>query len=393
MAEHLNSHGAIRHRLRLGGVRAGGAGYPNAERTIQMLRQQAGIEILDQGYVLPDDVRLWRVRDMSAFSAALLLFRLAVLNFCSVFRVFVAREWRGVSVYVPYPSIFFLWLMSWVPKAFRPRCFADAYVSIWDALFRDRGKGAAGWRAQLVHAIERRALRAASAVLVDTQANAAMAVREFGLAKGSVHAWPLAIDEGRFLAIPPSSKAAKDEVGQRLRVLFVGTLVPLHGISVLIGALRLLQADDRLEFRIVGDGQMGCQLEAYQREAPIGQLVWIRDWCTLDAIATEIEAADICLGVFGGSEKASRVLPFKLYMYLAAGKSIVTQEQLSTPQGVPPPPVAVVSANAEALSQAISRLADERLLRQRMGDQAREYYLTWLSNERLRARWRELMQD
>src|SRR3546814_18526865 len=70
-------------------------------------------------------------------------------------------------------SIFLLWLVSWVPARWRPLCVCDAYVSIWDALYKDRKMGnAASLVARLLMRSASRALRAGEAVLVDTEANA-----------------------------------------------------------------------------------------------------------------------------------------------------------------------------------------------------------------------------
>ena len=45
----------------------------------------------------------------------------------------------------------------------RPSCIADAYISLWDSMFRDRGAAsAAGLASRWVKSLERRSLRAAS---------------------------------------------------------------------------------------------------------------------------------------------------------------------------------------------------------------------------------------
>lgn len=371
-------------RILIGGARVAGPGYPNAEQTIRIL-QGLGARIEDDGAVLPPHLHLWRLATGSAVGKLAVLSRLMGLNGWSLIQI-LARTGRAKAlVYVPYPSVFFLWLVSWLPRGWRPRCIADAYISIWDSLYRDRaaGKGAGGWLSNVVKAVEGRALRAAEFVLVDTEANKAAMVSDFALSPARVGAWPLAIDEGRFLGL--QGRLADDAP---VRVLFVGTLIPLHGIAMVLDAAERLKDDPRIEFRIVGDGQLGGLVEQFVQRGPGHRLTWRREWCSLDEVAAEIGRADICLGVFGGDGKASRVLPFKLYMYLASGKAVISQGHLSTPEGVPAPPIEGVGAGGgEALAVAIRRLAADPQLRRARGGQARAYYVDWLANDCLAERW------
>jgi glycosyltransferase involved in cell wall biosynthesis len=273
----------------------------------------------------------------------------------------------------------------------RPVCIADAYISIWDSLFRDRGGDAGSRASKWVHAVEARSLRAASAVLVDTAANRALMINSFGLDASRVHAWPLAIDESFFLR-GCQDRAQSDE--RAVRVLFVGTLIPLHGVEKLLEAVAELRGDPAIEFRIVGDGQMAPLVEAFMATNPDCRLTWDRAWRPLGCIAEEIAQADVCLGVFGGDAKAARVLPFKLYMYLAAGKAIVSQSKLSTPLDAPVPPMfGVDPASGGGLAEAIRTLARDRGLREGLASQARDYYLRWLGNDRLRQCWNEYLRS
>lgn len=377
-------------KLYVAGLGVRGDGYPNASRTIDLLRDVLGIEVAMEGQWLAESMHLWRLvrghklrllRHLSGMVFGTLLTLVRIMHR-------VARA--PAPIYVPYPSIFFLLWVSFLPRPWRPVCIADAYISMWDSFVRDRhGVRELGLPSRIIRRMERRALRAAAVVLVDTQANRKMLIDDLDVAPGSVRSLPLANEEHRFLRL---DRYLASPPHRRLRVLFVGTLVPLHGIPIILEAIRQLLADDRFEFRILGDGQESALVEQFIAEHSPRAVHWLKGWSALDQVAEEVAAADICLGVFGGGQKAARVLPFKLYMYLAAGRPIVSQSLLSTPEGVPAPPIeAVTPLDAGALADAIRRLADDAARREYLGTTATAYYRRWLSNERVADAWLQLL--
>lgn len=375
--------------LRVASVRASGGGYPNAEQTIRLLQANGVASIRHLGSALPPGLHLWRLGQSGPLRQCWLLTRLVLSNARSLVRVLLDHPNRNAAVYVPYPALFFLWLVSLVPRRLRPVCIADAYISIWDSLFNDRGRGGQTTLAGVVRAIESRALRAASLVLVDTEANREFYIEQFGLPPERVRSVPLAIDAAPFIA-----RRNRTPSGERIRVLFVGTMIPLHGIDKILEAARLLAHRDDIEFRLVGDGQMGDEVQRRIAAGLAPNVSWLRDWIPLDAVADEIANAHICLGVFGGGAKAARVLPFKLYYALAGGRAIITQRPLSTPEGVPAPPVVSISDPDPALlARTIARLALDPDERVRLGAQARAYYDQWLSAPMLAARWQQILID
>jgi glycosyltransferase involved in cell wall biosynthesis len=223
-------------------------------------------------------------------------------------------------------------------------------------------------------------------VVVDTQANRDMFIKEFGLAPDKVYSIPLAIDEDRLIRAESVSRPSRE----RLRIFFVGTLIPLHGIEVILDAFALLAGDARFEFCLVGDGQQSDLVEAFITQHPHVNLRWIRDWCPLDRIASEIASSDICLGVFGGAGKAARVLPFKVYMYLAAGKAVITQPMYSLPAGCPPLPVMTAPDSLGIATAVEALLTPEK--RRSLGIQGARYYSEFLSNAAVARAWEDLLR-
>ena len=377
-------------KILVGGLHLGGDGYPNAQQTLHILEEHLHLHTVECGAWLPASMHLWRLRSAALPGKVLTLGRLLLGNLLSVCRVLGSQGRERAPVYVPYPALFFLWWASWIPARWRPRCLADAYISVWDAMYRDRSGGAASLSGRLLKAFESRALRAAAVVLVDTTANKQMVEEEFKVEARRIRALPLAIDEELF-----AERTAAGVTGKKptITVLFVGTLVPLHGIATILEAVRMLLPDPRFRFRFLGDGQMGEVVEKLSEEFDPERFVWIRRWLDLPDIAAEIDKADICLGVFGGAGKAARVLPFKIYMYLASGKPVVTQDSLSLPESTPWPPMTTVNAaSAAEVANAIVQLANDHNRRQELARAARVYYEEHLSHARITREWQNLLQ-
>lgn len=369
-------------RVLVGGVHLGGDGYPNARNTIRLMQQRLGIQVIECGRWLPANSNLWAVAQAAPLRKLATLASLVVGNLQSLVRILFATR-RGDWVYVPHPGLFFLWLASWLPRRARPRCVLDGYISVWDSLHADRDRRPSRMQ-QMLRRFEARAWRAAQHVIVDTTRNREHFVRTFALDPARVHAWPLAIDE-------PPSPAYRRSGNDSIRVLYLGTLVPLHGVEHLAALAQSIDDMPGVELDIVGTGQQAQILE--QALAGCGPRVrWTRDWQGPRQVERWIAGADICLGVFGGAGKASRVLPFKLYHYFAQGRAVISQRELSLPEGVPAPPIHAIDPTCHgALAGAVRLLAEDRLRRETLAAHAAEYYGKHLSHDLIVAHWSRLM--
>lgn len=374
----------------IGGTHAGGNGYPNAWHTIQLLSRQLGMHTVECGVWLSRDTSLWRIATGNKWSLVCRGLALVMRNLASVGRTLFQMRHRACLVYVPYPAVFYLWWMSWIPRPLRPMIVADAYISVWDAWVCDRHlNGTNSWFGRCLQRFEGRALQTADFVLTDTVANRLYYKKAFDLRIKQVLALPLAIDETRFLDVP-----LRPPNPQIRTVLFIGTMIPLHGIETILEAIRLLPHESSVRYRLVGDGQLGGLVSNFIETAARPDVEWIREWQDPDSLVREISAADICLGIFGGTAKSTRVLPFKAYMYLAGGRATVTQEEYALPDNVPPPPwVTVPAQDSKALAEAIKDLLRDGPRRSRLGAEARAYFQQHLGSAALAARWRALLAE
>ena len=76
--------------------------------------------------------------------------------------------------------------------------------------------------------------------------------------------------------------------------------------------------------------ELGDDLRARTGVMPTGaataaKLRWV-DWVDYADLVSWISRADLCLGIFGTSEKAASVIPNKVYQVVAAGRPVVTRD-------------------------------------------------------------------
>jgi glycosyltransferase involved in cell wall biosynthesis len=259
----------------------------------------------------------------------------------------------------------------------RPLVF-NPLVSLVDTLVGDRQRfRPRSLPARLLRAIDRRALRAADLVVADTQANA-----EF-LAE---------------LAALPPERVAVCFVGAEERVfrpgwapeepftaLFVGKLIPLHGLETILDAARLAP---ELRLRVIGSGQLDHLLDSRPPNVE-----WI-PWVAYEQLPGELRRAGCALGVFGTSDKARRVIPNKAFQALACGVPLVTadtpgaQELLVGGESA----LLVPPGDPHALAESLRKLAGDSMLARRLGDGGLAAYRERAGEDVLGRRWRSLIE-
>jgi glycosyltransferase involved in cell wall biosynthesis len=194
----------------------------------------------------------------------------------------------------------------------------DGFISLYDTIVIDRGLiRRESLPGKLIYRIEKRALAGADSIIVDTEQNRAYLAELFRISPGKIHAIALSTDEITYAPTPynPNNSIC--------RVLFIGTLIPLHGIDVIVKAMNFLRNNREIEFHIIGTGQEAHILKAYQQTSP-QNMKWTGTWQSSKELAEEIRKADICLGIFGVTGKTQRVCPYKIYAYSCVGRAIIT---------------------------------------------------------------------
>ena len=367
--------------------------YPNVKYKLLAMRQLLGDAYNE--YVVPIDKS---GNSGSLFSALrsnrlMLGLRLLVGHIKIVVRTL---KYRATSVYVCYPGIAIaVWLSLPFVRGRYPVVYLDAFISLYDTVVLDRRLlNEGGLLARFLYRLERRAFATATSVVVDTPENAQHYARLFRLPPKKFCVIPL--------CIPPmetTSPAQRERERSALRCLFVGTFVPLQGIPTIVAAMKILADDSDIEFVFVGDGQDARYLDEYVAAANDARVTWHRGHYPTPFVIDQISTADVCLGIFDDGPKAQRVLPYKVYYYLALGRPTVTAATASSQRisaecedaSMPPPLQLVPPGNPEALALKLRGLRDNRDELARTGSAGRDYFDRALSDPAIMKSLQELI--
>jgi glycosyltransferase involved in cell wall biosynthesis len=362
------------------GVHLASEAYPSVAHRVRVLRESPELRTREINHPLAEP--LSRGRRGSGVGRPLRVAAAGLRLLVSHLRVVLdfLRAGGADAVYVPYPSIGVLCLLSLLPTRRRPRAVAcDAFISLYDTIVRDRKLIRAGSPlAGLLRRLEARAYRFADTVIVDTPFNAECMARDFGIARERFAAIPLPIDEHAYAPRPYRPR------GGVCTVLFVGTFVPLQGVEVVARAATLLSDDASVRFRIIGDGQTADRVAEVLAASPSRRCEWDRAWKSADELAEAIGDADICLGIFGEGDKAQRVWPLKNYAAMAVGRPLVTGDtrcaRAIAAESREPPFVTVPVGDPFALADAVRALARDARRREAYARRARACYQERLSS-------------
>ena len=254
---------------------------------------------------------------------------------------------------------------------------------------KDRGLSGGGVVGKLAYrlleGIDRAALAAADVVVLDTDDHRALLPRrargkEVVVPVGAPKRWFDAGDRARRIRdearraegeAPESAESARTPEGEArkagnergespLSVVFFGLFTPLQGAPTIARALAVLDGRGvRIDVTLIGDGQDAA---AVREALPPGENVrvsWI-DWVDSEELPDVVAGHDVCLGIFGTSGKARRVVPNKVYQGIAAGCVVVTSDTPPQRRILGGGARFVKPGDALALADALEALAQER---------------------------------
>ncbi len=199
-------------------------------------------------------------------------------------------------------------------------CVFDPLVSRYDTRVLDRAdadpRGPQAWHNKN---LDRVSLALADLVLADTGAHADLFAHQLAPPDTPIRVLEVGCDDAMFRPAPPARDAGA------ATVLFYGSYLPLHGVPVVVDAAERLRDDPRVRFELIGEGQTRGEVERAVRERRLANVTLVPRIPPAE-LPRRIAAATICLGIFGTTPKATRVIPNKVYQCMAMERAVVTMD-------------------------------------------------------------------
>lgn len=258
---------------------------------------------------------------------------------------------RGDIVLVTYPGWFDMIVLSVFARLRRTPIVFDPFISLHDTVVSDRRLASpTSVIGRLCRHVDRFSLRNARRVLADTPSHADFFADLAGIPRANVGVVWLGAQDDVFAPQP-------NVVPEERLIVFHGTFIALQGVDTIIRAAKQLEADG-IDFRIIGSGQDQHKVDQLIAELQPANVV-LTGLLPLAEVPAQIASATVCLGIFGTSDKARRVVPNKLYECIAVGRPVVTADTEGARAAFTDREIALVAADPDALAREIRRLVED----------------------------------
>jgi glycosyltransferase involved in cell wall biosynthesis len=265
------------------------------------------------------------------------------------------RAKKPDALLVLYPGHFDMPVVAAVARIRRIPVLFDPFISLHDTISGDRALRAPGSMiGRVTRRIDRSACRLATLVLADTPEHADYFCELTGVPRSRFRVLWVGAPEDVFRPLEAVDARPNS-------VLFYGTFIPLQGVDTIVRAAKLLERE-HVHVRLVGDGQERPAAERLVEELAASN-VEFADPVVFEQLPNEIAGASLCLGIFGTTAKAQRVIPNKLFQCIAVGRPVVTADTPAVRSAFSGEVAVVPPGDAQALAAIIRELLQDDVRR------------------------------
>jgi len=267
----------------------------------------------------------------------------------------------------------------------------DVFMSIYLIALE---RGLAEQSAIAVHLLRRLewvACRLPDRLILDTAAYVAWFQRTHGVDPTRFRLVPTGADSEQFSIEPrlPSIPTASGDAASTCQVIYYGTFIPNHGVPTIIEAARLLAADEKIQFTLIGQGPERALAMQLAQAYGLTNLHFI-EWLSQDELVEYVASADLLLGAFGSTPQSLMTVQNKIYEGLAMGKAVISGDASAVRQALVAGEEIYLCARNDgaALADAIRDLAADPTLRATLADAGQRRFLRDYALEPLGQRYR-----
>lgn len=268
----------------------------------------------------------------------------------------------------------------------------DPMISYWDKKVLEQRKWKADEpRAKRLLAWEAKRFNAVDRLLCDTSCHADFFHTRLGVPREKLRVLFTGTDEAVFKPADRPEDDPPHDPKAPLRVLYHGAFLPLHGTEVIVEAARRTQHLN-LHWDFLGWGARKAAAMEMAKDLPN---VTFLDRVPYVEVPRVIRTADIVLGVFGTTEKASRVIGNKVYEAMACCRPVINE----TCTGYPPeaktcPAITFIPpGDPQALVDAVLPWIDRRDALYALRQPARDFFERHLSMAVIKRQLADILAD
>jgi len=236
------------------------------------------------------------------------------------------KKYRGSkkeidTVYVTFPGTFLMPLAWFLTRFPRKRLVFDAFISLYDTLVLDRKKvSRLNPYAWFLFFMDFVTCHLADEIIVDTKEHGKLFNKTFKVNPKKIKVIYVGSRKDLFFPTPQSPLP-----NPKFEVFFYGSYIPLQGIEHIIHAADHLRSNDDIHFTLLGGGQTYDEMRKLADQLNVTNITF-KKFVPLEELPDLIRASDLCLGIFGTTEKTRRVIPHKVFDSLACGIPVLTAD-------------------------------------------------------------------
>lgn len=211
--------------------------------------------------------------------------------------------------------------------------------------------------------------RLADKILLDTEEHIKYFVKTFKIKKEKILKVLVGSDDSVFYPRETEKKSDK------FIVHFHGNYIPLQGAKYIIQAAEILK-DENIVFRMIGS-----RGQEYKKSVALANDIGLKNIEFINTVSYEklpelMAEADVCLGIFGDTDKTQRVIPNKVYEALAMAKPVISadtpaiRELLTDRENI----LLCCAADPKSLADKIFEMKKEHELRNKIAQQGYELF-------------------
>jgi glycosyltransferase involved in cell wall biosynthesis len=221
-------------------------------------------------------------------------------------------------------------------------------------------------------------MKLTAAVMTDTESHAKLSSRLMSVNRDKYFVVPVGADETVFKQLVTETNNK-----QPFRVLYYGSMLPLHGISYVLDAAVALRSHRDIEFQIVGGRK--ATLELVKAAQSKGANITYEPWVEYKKLPALFAASDLVLGgPFGDTVQSHYVVTGKTYQSLASARPVVVGDNQETKLFSDKKNALIVKqADSQALVNAVSWSYDHPKQLEAIAKNGRRLYEKEFSSDRI----------